>query len=1283
MIKRVFLNGCRKIGFITASLIIICAVLLTVARFASPLVEKNKPFFERITSRILQHPVQIGQIKLSWQGLEPAVNLMGVSIQSEDHQRLLFKLDHVNFAINLWQSVRHQQILPDHVDLSGAEVTLKQQPNGQWRLLGVGNFSQESSLSTNAKQLFYWLALQSNISIHGAGARLFDNQQHSLFLQGFSLIVHNSENGHYIRGVGAILSENDSTPVRFQVTPYMQKQNPSDFNADFFVQLPRLNVTSWWSQSLISSFIKPFGLNKGGITAEIEGKIRHQHLQEINGKVSATNIQFSNTKNEFAHAERLSFNFDWRQMENAWACNLNHIVWQNHQLNTVLNQINLSSLVHGNEPEYKVYLDKISLSVLKNLFHFSEWWNNSFAVWDQRLEPNGQLQKVNVQYQVNNDKPNYIIESEFSDVDTKPWEKFPGANNLKGKIYLTPETGVVNLNAANLTIVYPYLFKNPLAKIQIKTQLVWQRVSPEAWLFQIPELTFDNENLYFQGKVKLTLPEHAKPILNVSGHFNARDVGQLKNYVPETVISSNLHNWLLQAFDRGAIPKGEIQLDTALKPSLRINMQVENFDLRYADNWPLINKITGILTIDDQSMVITSDHAFTAGNALSNVSVKIPDLVDPIIYVSGNAHGTTQAGIDFLRASPLDVGKAVTGWAGKGNVVLQLNLKKKLSAESTDADVTGKVELQNSSLNMMPVMPAVTQIMGEVNFHNENVFSDRLIGKMLNQSLAAKISTDFDAKHQPWLVFKIQGDLSAEKLAPLFPAAFAGKIQGQAPYDGILKVTTTNKGELRSDVTLTSSLAGLSIQVPAPYAKISKQIAASKMHLYFDEKDNLNLFLQYKNLLSFAGKYHANKDALQFQSGELHLGKGQAKLQKIPGLLIDGSVTRWDWKNWYPTLQPALHYVNHTGSGMELRLVSLDIANLGFLNQHLSKAYLNISPKPDYWKISVNSKEVNGNIYLPKSVVNPWRIELEKFGINLNDNDKSQLNQWKSEINPRKLPAFEFSCQQCQYNQNNLGAIKLKVSKNAAGINIDELNIYNKTYSLILKGQWSCILQNQCATSAKGYLSTHKLGDFLGDWGITQALTDGLGTTTFNLQWPSSPFNPAWSNMTGRMYFNYNDGRIVQLSSDTESKIGLGRLLNILSLQSLPQTLLGFTRLGARDKGFEFSTLKGELFINNGVGVTKNLQLEGPVAWVKVNGGIYFGPKRYNLHMKVIPNFTSSLPVIIGLTSGPFAGAITWLADKVLASKIGAVAASDYQVKGTWQNPDITPSENENNGKIK
>lgn len=128
--------------------------------------------------------------------------------------------------------------------------------------------------------------------------------------------------------------------------------------------------------------------------------------------------------------------------------------------------------------------------------------------------------------------------------------------------------------------------------------------------------------------------------------------------------------------------------------------------------------------------------------------------------------------------------------------------------------------------------------------------------------------------------------------------------------------------------------------------------------------------------------------------------------------------------------------------------------------------------------------------------------------------------------------------------------------------------------------------------------------------------------------------------------------------------MGIGKLLNLLSLQTLPRRLmLDFSDL--TKKGYSFDIMSGEFGLKNGRATIKDGYINGPVADVGLKGYIDFAESYYDMTADVRPHLTSSLPLIATIVGTPVAGIITWMVNKAVVSPIvGRIARKVIHMQG-------------------
>lgn len=320
-----------------------------------------------------------------------------------------------------------------------------------------------------------------------------------------------------------------------------------------------------------------------------------------------------------------------------------------------------------------------------------------------------------------------------------------------------------------------------------------------------------------------------------------------------------------------------------------------------------------------------------------------------------------------------------------------------------------------------------------------------------------------------------------------------------------------------------------------------------------------------------------------------------------------------------------------------------------------------LSPEGKGWRFLLNNKTARGSVMIPNN--NEQAVEANFDSIRLSSASSSQSN-W----NFKQIPAINLYAKDVRYNAMDFGNVQLKLRPVLAGIAIRDLETGNASYHLIASGIWR--RQANKTTELTGQLDSPNLSGFLRSLELPASITANQAHIRFNLQWSGAPYEISFSRLRGNFSFNIANGQIVDIGSSAEAKLSFGKLLTFLSLQSLGRRLqLDFSDL--QEKGFDFTSMEGNFNLRGKNAYTRDVSIEGPVAAITILGRVGLQAKDYDLTIRVVPHFTSSLPVIVGLAGGPIAGAITWIANAVLGSTVQKIAETSYRITGSWAKPQI------------
>jgi uncharacterized protein YhdP len=190
-------------------------------------------------------------------------------------------------------------------------------------------------------------------------------------------------------------------------------------------------------------------------------------------------------------------------------------------------------------------------------------------------------------------------------------------------------------------------------------------------------------------------------------------------------------------------------------------------------------------------------------------------------------------------------------------------------------------------------------------------------------------------------------------------------------------------------------------------------------------------------------------------------------------------------------------------------------------------------------------------------------------------------------------------------------------------------------------------------------------GRLLDRFGFVDALKRGSADIQGHVSWEGSPADFSLGTLAGQLDFKAQGGQFLNINP------GAGKLLGVLSLQSLPRRL----NLDFRDifnKGFAFDDISATLRIARGVVYSDDFRMLGPAAKVNMSGLADLNQESVQLRVKVIPKLSESVAVAGALIGGPLAGVGVLAAQKLLRDPIEEASSQSFLVSGSWLEPEVT-----------
>lgn len=128
--------------------------------------------------------------------------------------------------------------------------------------------------------------------------------------------------------------------------------------------------------------------------------------------------------------------------------------------------------------------------------------------------------------------------------------------------------------------------------------------------------------------------------------------------------------------------------------------------------------------------------------------------------------------------------------------------------------------------------------------------------------------------------------------------------------------------------------------------------------------------------------------------------------------------------------------------------------------------------------------------------------------------------------------------------------------------------------------------------------------------------------------------------------------------------------MSLLTLQSLTRYLT----LDFRDfysSGFNFSTIRGNAVLEDGLMNIKDLTMIGGSATVVINGNVNTQKETENLHLLVLPDINAAgASVALAVATRSSASAVSW--PNCFKEPLSKLFSFEYQVTGTWSDPVVS-----------
>jgi uncharacterized protein (TIGR02099 family) len=808
--------------------------------------------------------------------------------------------------------------------------------------------------------------------------------------------------------------------------------------------------------------------------------------------------------------------------------------------------------------------------------------------------------------------------------------------NAQGRLSLEESGGRVRLAAHGVALRLPALFAEPLAADDLILRANW-RHDGDIWRIGIEQLSHNSPEAVgeFSGQYHTTA--HGPGWVDFRGELQRADARAAWKYIP-LVAGQGVRDWLKAALQSGNARKGRFQLTGDLSGFpfahgggvFKVSAAARNVSLSYAKGWPSIHQIDGEIVFDGSRMQVTSRRGQSVGTNVVRAVATIPDLTAPNreIDVDGEARGSTSEFLQFLAQSPLH--RSLGGLLERAGVVgssrLQLGLRIPLASVS-GAKVKGDLHVSDNRVHLDGV-PTMEKAEAHVDFTEHGVTVQDGVAEVFGFPAKINVTTDQSGTTQ----VAASGSVMLAQLSSLglsLPETVRGLTDWQA---------SVALRERPGDLTITSTLRGLTIELPSPLGKREEETRPLWLHRTRNEADATRAIwaVRFGSVLTAAA---ATREAVEgtptLERGAVRFG-GDAPPGLPAGrtLTVEGELDRLDLDSWLPRFrnQDSKNGPLPPLSGINLRVQGLHLGDRDWHDLHVLA-----NREGSHWQAHLLGTEVEGSVDWLSGEHNQVTARMKRVNV-----PKPSPPVFTGLAAPRErawiLPSMDVGVDRFQYGDLVFGQVRLKArAEGAQAWEIQQLHVNNSDASLVADGAWLAEAPRGQwkANFALNARDVGKLMTRLGSSGISQR---GNGRLSGVLGCLGTPFDVDLSTLSGDLTLSAKDGELLKVGN-----------------------------------GLAFDQVTATMHALEGVVHTDDARLTSSVATVSMKGDVDVGRETLQLHARVVPVIGDKVAMGLAFAAPP-AGLAALLLQRALNDPIGQLAASEYDIVGPWAKPNVVKS---------
>lgn len=909
----------------------------------------------------------------------------------------------------------------------------------------------------------------------------------------------------------------------------------------------------------------------------------------------------------------------------------------------------------------------------------------------------------------------------------------PGLRGADVEFDLTQAGGKAKLAVQQGAVDLPGVFEDPVIPIDTLSADVQWQIRGQDISTSVANLKFSNADAQGEGHASWRTGQargRFPGVLDLQASMSRANGARVHRYLPLGVPAAArgyVRESVIQGTATGAKfrVKGDLRDFPFIDPrqgEFRISADVRDVTYafvprsvtRAAVAWPALTELAGELVFERNGMQVKrATGRFAGATALKvKAEAQIPNWNSTVVGVTGDVRGPLPQALAVVNNSPVSamIGQALAKATASGNADVRLKLELPVAALEKSR-VQGSVTLSGNDIQITPDSPLLARSTGAVTFSERGFALVGTRARALGGEVRLEGGTRGVAAAAPaaggdaGVFLRAQGNATAEGLRQARELGFVSRVARDAAGSAAYNLTLAFRRNV-PEISVTSNLQGLALNLPAPLAKaadavlplryentlLREQPAAGAAAGTARLQDQISLEIGRLAAINYVRDISGAEPRVLRGAILVGTGPGESDPVLEQGVMANINLASVNFDAWEDVLgraaggpagSPALGYLPTT---LAVRAKELTVEGRALHNVVVGGTRDELT-----WRANVDAAELNGYVeYRQPAGAGAGRLHARLARLSIAASAAKDVETLLGE-QPEKLPALDVVVDDFELRAKKLGRLEIEAINRGAGTvvreggvrewRLNKLNLSMPEATFSATGDWAALSAQPVPpggprpapippTERRRTVMNFKLdiadsGQLLARFGMKDVVRRGKGRMEGQVSWLGSPLTVDYPSMNGNFFVNMEAGQFLKADP------GLAKLLGVLSLQSLPRRL----SLDFRDvfsEGFTFDFVRGDVTIQQGIAATNNLQMKGVNAAVLMEGKADIARETQDIKVVVIPEINAGTASLVATVINPAIGLGTFLAQMFLRQPLMRAATQEFQIDGTWADPRIT-----------